>query len=205
MFDNFNALLTDSFGPLGPMVVILVLGVVLMALTLPTLLKKRADPLDKLRAQRAASVKEEKIAALRQRDAADKLEKYAAFLEPQDAETMSASRLKMMRAGYRSKNAVRLFHFAQLTLGIGMLVLGLIYTFILKAQHGEMPTQTLMLYTIVPGAAGYYLPIYWVQRRMQTRQQEIINGFADSLDLMLVCVEAGQSLDQCPRRFLSRR
>ncbi len=200
MFDNFNALLTDSFGPLGPMVVILVLGVVLMALTLPTLLKKRADPLDKLRAQRAASVKEEKIAALRQRDAADKLEKYAAFLEPQDAETMSASRLKMMRAGYRSKNAVRLFHFAQLTLGIGMLVLGLIYTFILKAQHGEMPTQTLMLYTIVPGAAGYYLPIYWVQRRMQTRQQEIINGFADSLDLMLVCVEAGQSLDQCINR-----
>lgn len=200
MFDNFNTLLTDSFGPLGPMVVILVLGVVLMALTLPTLLKKRVDPLDKLRAQRAGSAKIEKVAALRQRDAADKLEKYAAFLEPQDAESMSASRLKMMRAGYRAKNAVRVFHFAQLTLGIGMLVLGLIYTFILKAQQGDIPTQTLMLYTIIPGAAGYYLPIYWVQRRMQTRQQEIINGFADSLDLMLVCVEAGQSLDQCINR-----
>ena len=31
---------------------------------------------------------------------------------------------------------------------------------------------------------------------METRKEEIINGFPDALDLMLVCVEAGQSLDQ---------
>ncbi|MDJ0825140.1 MAG: type II secretion system F family protein, partial [Rhodobacter sp.] len=40
------------------------------------------------------------------------------------------------------------------------------------------------------------LPKYWVNRRQQSRQEEITNGFPDALDMMLVCVEAGQSLDQ---------
>lgn len=200
MFSNINALLVDSFGPLGPVFVVLALGILLMGFTLPTLLKKRVDPLDKIKLLRKADGKSTAVEALRRGDAADKLEKYAAFLEPQDAETMSASRLKMLRAGYREKNAVRMFHFAQFTLGISFLILGLGYTFLLKAQQGDLPTQTLMLYTIIPGAAGYYLPQYWVQRRLQMRQQEIISGFADALDLMLVCVEAGQSLDQCINR-----
>ena len=47
-----------------------------------------------------------------------------------------------------------------------------------------------------PGVAGYMLPKYWVTKRQQKRQEEIVNGFPDSLDMMLVCVEAGQSLDQ---------
>ncbi|MGA9435644.1 MAG: type II secretion system F family protein, partial [Roseobacter sp.] len=44
---------------------------------------------------------------------------------------------------------------------------------------------------------GYYLPSYWIKRRIDTRKEEITAGFPDSLDMMLVCVEAGQSLDQC--------
>lgn len=200
MFDNLKAMLVDAFGPLGPVIVLLALGILLAAATLPTLMKKRTDPLDKLREQRTTRAAETKVEDLRQRGAADKLEKYAAFLEPQDADTMSASRLKMMRAGYRQKNAVRMFHFAQFALGIGGLVLGFAYTMMLKNQNGDLPTQKLILFTIVPAAAGYYLPQYWVQRRLQTRQQEIVQGFADALDLMLVCVEAGQSLDQCINR-----
>jgi tight adherence protein C len=47
-----------------------------------------------------------------------------------------------------------------------------------------------------PGGVGYMLPRYWVTRRQQKRKEEITNGFPDSLDMMLVCVEAGQSLDQ---------
>lgn len=112
---------------------------------------------------------------------------------------MSASKLKMHRAGYRAKNAVRTFHFAQFALGIGFLIAGVAYTMLMQAQ-AEVTTQQMVMYTIGPGAAGYYLPQYWVQRRVQMRQQQIVEGFADALDLMLVCVEAGQSLDQCINR-----
>jgi len=48
----------------------------------------------------------------------------------------------------------------------------------------------------LPGAIGYYIPKYWINKRLAARQAEIISGFPDALDMMLVCVEAGQSLDQ---------
>ena len=200
MFENFNALLVEKLGPLGPVFALLALGLLLVLAVIPTLLKKQHDPLEKLRQQRAAMTGKTESAALRTKSSADKLEKYAHFLEPQSVEEMSAARLKMLRAGYRSKNAVRTYHFAKLALGIGALILGLAYTLLLKAQRGDIPTQTMILYTIMPAAFGYYLPQYWVQRRVQMRQQQIVEGFADALDLMLVCVEAGQSLDQSINR-----
>ena len=201
--NNINKMLTDQFGPLGPLLALGLLGLALVLATLPAMLKKQPDPLAKLKAQRENGGRAPKAqggADLRRgADRADKLEKFAGFLEPQDAETMSASRLKMLRAGYRSKNAVRMFHFAQLVLGLGLLALGVIYAMVVSSQR-EVGTQFMVLSTIVPGAAGYYLPQYWVQRRLQARQQEIISGFPDALDMMLVCVEAGQSLDQSINR-----
>ena len=112
---------------------------------------------------------------------------------------MSAARLKMLRAGYSAKNAVRMFHFAQFALGIGFLLVGVVHT-IVVSRHQELTTQFKILATVIPGAAGYYLPQYWVQRRLQARREEIVSGFPDALDMMLVCVEAGQSLDQSVNR-----
>ena len=138
-------------------------------------------------------------AALRRGDKQDKLEKFSAFLEPQDAETMSASRLNMMRAGYNAKNAVRMFHFSQFALGIGFLLIGVVYTIIVSRSQ-EVSTQFKILSTVIPGAAGYYLPQYWITRRVEERKKAIMQGFPDALDLMLVCVEAGQSMDQSINR-----
>ncbi|MBI1170460.1 type II secretion system F family protein [bacterium] len=197
---NLNALLVAKFGPLGPLYAVGLLGILLILTVLPSMLKRKPEPFDKLKAMRAKSNTTEKGPMLRRGEKQDKLEKFATFLEPQDAETMSASRLKMLRAGYTNKNAVRMFHFAQFALGIGLLLVGLIYT-MLVAQHQEVTTQFKLLATIIPGGAGYYLPQYWVQRRLQERQKQITEGFPDALDLMLVCVEAGQSLDQSINRM----
>ena len=199
MLTDLNTMLTTTMGPLGPMIIIGFLGLTLMGITLPFLMKRRVDPMDKIRNLRMAAHAAPVGEKLRNGDKNDKLQKFAAFLEPQDMETMTASRLRMLRAGYRNKNAVRTFHFAQFSFGIGALVLGVIYTFIMQAK-GDVTTQQMIMYTIGPGAAGYYLPQYWVNKRLVARQTQIIEGFADALDLMLVCVEAGQSLDQCINR-----
>ena len=103
--------------------------------------------------------------------------------------------MKLLRAGYHSKDSVRMFHFAQFALALGVLAVGLILAAI-KASQQEMTTTTLVLYSVLPAAIGYYAPQYWVQRRIQSRQQQITEGFPDALDMMLVCVEAGQSLDR---------
>ena len=195
IIDDFTTMLTDLLGPAGPMLALGGIGLLLIIVTLPTMLKKEKDPLDRIRAQRNG--KSQEVEALRRGGNAknDKLERFAGYLEPKSAEELSATKMKLLRAGYRGKGAVRLFHFSQFALGLGVLVIGLILTLI-KSTQQEMTMQTMVLYTILPAAAGYYLPQYWVQRRIQSRQQEITDGFPDALDMMLVCVEAGQSLDQ---------
>ncbi|SNT18338.1 type II secretion system F family protein [Tropicimonas sediminicola] len=193
-----NDWLVENFGELGPLYAVGVLGILLIALTLPVVMKRRADPLDKLKKQSSASTrkgKTEKAALRYDSGRADKLNKFANFLEPQDEEEMSSARLKMLQAGYRSKSAVRTYHFAQFALGIGFLIIGILYAIVTSAT-GEVTTQALILSIIIPGAVGYYIPKYWVNRRLQKRQEDITNGFPDSLDMMLVCVEAGQSLEQ---------
>ncbi len=73
---------------------------------------------------------------------------------------------------------------------------GVIYVNFTGAGEG-MSTQKTMMYTVGPGGIGYYLPKYWITRRVEQRKEDITRGFPDALDMMLVCVEAGQSLDQC--------
>ena len=196
---DLNAKLVALLGPLGPLMAVGVLGFLLILLTLPTMLKKKVNPFDKLKSQVKLSASADTGTALRRGDKLDKLEKFSAFLEPQDAETMSASRLNMMRAGYNAKNAVRMFHFAQFALGIGFLLVGVVYT-ILVSRSQEVSTQFKILSTVIPGGAGYYLPQYWITRRVEERKKAIMQGFPDALDLMLVCVEAGQSMDQSINR-----
>ncbi|NUB44167.1 type II secretion system F family protein [Fertoebacter nigrum] len=194
--NNINAMVTGTLGPLGPLLLLGGLGIVLVACTLPFMLKKQPEPFEKIKSQRVA------VAAgkapgqmLRKGNGKDKLDKFATFLEPQDEKELSASRLRMLRAGYRAKNAVRIFHASQFILGIGFLLAGVVYAMIQSAQ-GEVSTQMMIMSTLGPGAIGYYIPQYWVNKRLKERQQEIVSGFPDALDMMLVCVEAGQSLDQ---------
>ena len=199
MLTSINDLLIETLGPLGPLFAVAILGVILIAVTLPVMLKKKADPFSKLRGtarptgDAVRGMPEKK--ALRSGSKNAKLDKFATFLEPKTEEELSTSRLRMMRAGYRDRDAVRKFHAIQFILGILFLILGVIYA-IVASVSGEVSTTTLILAVLVPGGIGYYMPVYWIERRVQTRQDEIQNGFPDALDMLLVCVEAGQSLDQ---------
>jgi tight adherence protein C len=157
-------------------------------------MKRQRDRFRELKDQ-VPKTKSEKKKGLRRADRMDKLEKFAQFLEPQKKEELSAAKLNMLRAGYTGKNAVRMFHAIQFLLAILFLVGGLIVALV-KSMSQEMSGMDLMLHSLLPCAIGYYIPRYWVNKRVEQRQTEIIQGFPDALDLMLVCVEAGQSLDQ---------
>jgi len=88
-----------------------------------------------------------------------------------------------------------LFHLMLMIFGVIFLVIGLLYyTFVISGENAT--TQQMLMYVLGPGGAGYFLPKYWITRRIDTRKEQIESGFPDSLDMMLVCVEAGQSLDQ---------
>lgn len=192
-----NNKLVELFGDLGPLFAVGFLGLLMILVTLPSMLKKRKDPLDRIREEAARTgtrAKSKGPDSLRAATGTDKLDKFANFLEPQDVEELAGMKLKLLQAGYKQKSAVRTFHFAQFALGLLFLTFGLLYVLVLGDD--DMSTRDLILAIVIPGGAGYYLPKYWIERRRQERQSEIESGFPDSLDLMLVCVEAGQALDQ---------
>jgi tight adherence protein C len=196
MLGALNESLTNALGPLGPLFAVGGLGLLLIILALPTVLKRRVDPLERLkRDQAGAETGRGSKRTLRSAKGSAKLDKFATFLEPQDEKEYSATKLHLLRAGYRGKGAVRSYHFIQFVLGLGLMALGLLYALISVAT-GSPSATSLILWVLIPGFMGYYVPRYWVNRRVKAREEEITNGFPDALDLMLVCVEAGQSLDQ---------
>lgn len=193
LINNVNTFLVDQLGELGPLIAVGGLGLLLVLVTLPAVLAKQKDPYAKLRDSGTGEDENGKPAGLRQSGKNQKLERFAQYLEPQTEEELSATQLQMIRAGYRSKSSIQMFNFAKLALGIGGLILGTLY--LLVSGGGDSAINSIFT-VLIPGAVGYYGPVYWVNRRIQSREDEINGGFPDALDLMLVCVEAGQSLDQ---------
>lgn len=204
ILNQINEFLTQQLGEFGPLIVVGVLGLFMILITIPILLNQPEDPLKKLQRANAAPKREKKGKKdqLRNSSRNEQLEKFANFLEPQDQEEYSAMELKLRQAGYRSKDAVRFFHFAQFALGISGIIIGVLLVTVFNNGQ-EFTGQQMMIRVLVPGAIGYYIPKYWITRRIEERKEAITAGFPDTLDLMLVCVEAGQSLDQAIVRVAS--
>ncbi|ETX14819.1 pilus assembly protein TadC [Roseivivax halodurans JCM 10272] len=194
MLDTLNAVVTERLGPAGPLILVAGLALVLLLACIPLLMAQRPDPMRKLAQTNAGRMQAETRQVLRETGKRDKLNRYAQFLEPQNAEELSDIRLKLMQAGYAGKEAVRLYYFAQFALGLGLLACGVGYYMATIGPEGT--AKQMMMYILGPGFLGYYAPKYWVTKRQQERQQTIQDGFPDALDMMLVCVEAGQSMDQ---------
>jgi tight adherence protein C len=104
----------------------------------------------------------------------------------------STLRSRLVAAGYRQEHAPRVYSLLRLILVVG-LPLGV---FALMWMTGNRPSLTKLYFIgMVAALAGLYFPSLWIRARAARRQREIINGFPDALDLMLVCVEAGLGLE----------
>lgn len=100
---------------------------------------------------------------------------------------------KLLReAGYISPSAPRVYTLVRL-----MMIFLLPGAYLLSvALQSEAPTALRMYFTCAFLALlGLYIPALFVRAKADRRRQEIINGFPDCLDLMLVCVEAGLGLE----------
>jgi len=202
--NRINEMLTENLGEFGPLIIVGILGLIMIGVAVSLMLSQPEDPLKKLQRANAAPKKKKvgKKDQLRQASRNEQLEKFATFLEPKNEEELSAVQLKLRQAGYRSKDAVRFYHFAQFALGIVGLLVGVLLVTVFSGGQ-EFTGQQMAIRVLVPGAIGYFIPKYWITRRVEERREAITAGFPDTLDLMLVCVEAGQSLDQAIVRVAS--
>jgi tight adherence protein C len=108
-------------------------------------------------------------------------------------DTKDASlRQQLISAGFTASYAPRVYTLVRLALVIG-LPLFVLFVF---ALSGSSPSMVKLYITLVIAAAmGLYIPNLFVRAKADRRQREIVNGFPDALDLMLVCVEAGLGLE----------
>lgn len=104
----------------------------------------------------------------------------------------SALREKLVAAGFESPSAPRVYNLIRL-----LLVIMLPLLFVILSTIGGHPISFVRLYFVgsLVALVGLYLPALVVRARTDRRREAIVNGFPDSLDLMLVCVEAGLGLE----------
>jgi len=103
-----------------------------------------------------------------------------------------ALRRKLISAGFTAPYAPRVYTLLRLVLVIGLPVTVFLFFW---ASASSPSVMKLYISLVIAAAAGLYLPSLFVQAKADRRKQDLINGFPDALDLMLVCVEAGLGLE----------
>jgi tight adherence protein C len=105
---------------------------------------------------------------------------------------------KLRMAGLRGQAPLVVFLFARATLPLLFAALAFFYVFIVAKLEQAMMIKVLIV--IVMAYAGFYAPNLYVSNIVSKRQLSIKRAWPDALDLMLICVEAGMSLEAAFRK-----
>ena len=100
---------------------------------------------------------------------------------------------KMAQAGYRGPKPLTTFYFFRFSMPFVMLALAALYVFVLN----DFGLTVMVRLTICMCAAviGFYAPNIFLANRIAKRRTSIMQAFPDALDLLLICVEAGMSIE----------
>jgi tight adherence protein C len=120
------------------------------------------------------------------------LEAVGEATKPTNVDELSHLRRTLIRAGYRRAEAPIIFFGIKLCVAI---FFPLAFALVRTSALPMLPYMHTMFLLVLLGVIGFYAPNLWVKMKTQWRQQKIVEGFPDALDLMTVCVEAGLGLD----------
>jgi len=103
------------------------------------------------------------------------------------------ARLKLVQAGYRGQAPYVTFLFLRLLMPIICLAFTLFYVFLVLKLNQSLPVKIGI--ALVAAYAGMHLPLMLLKNKIQRRQLSIKRAFPDTLDLLLICVESGMSIE----------
>lgn len=106
---------------------------------------------------------------------------------------------KLRAAGYRTQNALNMFLLARLILPFVFLAGCVVYVFVLE-HLADKPFTVRVLACIVGAYVGFYAPNMFISNQSGKRQASIKKAWPDALDLMLICVESGVSIESAMKR-----
>ena len=110
---------------------------------------------------------------------------------PKNTEKQVVIRRNLAKAGIYTPSGIRLVTGAKVI----CLFVGLVVGWVVGSSMDQ-----LMFGLSLGGIAGYMVPMFWLRARTGRNQRELTNGLADALDLMVVCIEAGLTVDAALQR-----
>src|SRR6185312_15669277 len=110
---------------------------------------------------------------------------------PKNENEKSVVAKRLVRAGYRSESAVRIFFGVKVVTPLALLLISLVAGFV---------SSNPLLAIAVSLGIGFLLPDFWLGRRIKIRQKKVRRALPDTLDFLVICVEAGLSIDQATAR-----
>jgi tight adherence protein C len=130
---------------------------------------------------------EPKFAERQKERVRDTLANVGKMLPAPNTDKATRTQLLMIRAGYRSPEALLAMRGVKLVFPIAALA-GIYFSGLYRINAFFIP--------VVAFALGYLLPDMWLTWRVSVRQHQLRRGLPDALDLLVICVEAGLGLDQ---------
>jgi tight adherence protein C len=125
------------------------------------------------------------------------LKRIDSLVTPKNLDELSRIRRRLVQAGYRNPSAIRVYYLAKGVLALGLAVVSAL---VVPFVAGVLPLPIVALVIVFATLIGYVMPSFWVERRIEYRRQDAELGFPDLLDMLLICIEAGNGLDQAARR-----
>jgi tight adherence protein C len=116
----------------------------------------------------------------------DKLNLAKMLEDPQVAD-------KMAQAGYRGPKPLNTFYFFRFA--SPFIFFGLTAFYLFVVNDFGLPIQARITAAVAGAVIGFYAPNIYLTNRIAKRQQSIMQAFPDALDLLLICVEAGMSIE----------
>jgi len=110
---------------------------------------------------------------------------------PKSEAEKSVSQQRLVRAGFREEQAGKIFYGAKVLLPIILLAIAFV--------TGLMAKNMFMSFAIALGG-GFLIPDFYLGHLISKRQKAIHRGLPDVLDMLVICIEAGLSLDQATAR-----
>jgi tight adherence protein C len=101
---------------------------------------------------------------------------------------------KMAQAGFRGPKPLTTFYFFRFSMPFVFFAFAALYLFAFN-DFGQ-PVMIRVTGVMVAAVIGFYAPNIYLSNRISKRQQSIMQAFPDALDLLLICVEAGMSIEQ---------
>jgi len=115
-------------------------------------------------------------------------------------ENLTKAGTKLHQAGYRGARAIRIYWGVRIFLGLAMALTGLLLAFSMNASM-----QDVLILGGAAGALGYMLPYLTIYRKAKARVLAMREALPDTLDLIVVCVEAGMGVDAALNRVGSEQ